>query len=148
MRGISFEIDNEYGNILYDILCGINVSSMFWSISQDEIYKENGKELFTQKNIEGITFLNKIKNERYYTIFAKIVLYSHNFIDEEINDYSEYLNSKAEIVILINDSIYVEIYCKNNDDIEIIKNNAIKIDCSDIEYITDDNDGRTSFNIL
>lgn len=147
MRGISFKINNEYGNVLYDILYGINISNMFWNISRDEIYKENGKDLFTQENLDGIIFLDKIKNERYYTIFAKIVSSSHNFIDEEINDYSDYLNNKAEILILICDSIYVEIYCKNIDDIEIIKNNAMKMDCLDIEYITDDNDGRTRFNI-
>jgi hypothetical protein len=147
MRGISFKINNDYGKVLYDILYGIDVSNMFWNISQDDIYKENKEKLFIKKNLDGVSFLKDIKNEIYYCCFAKIVSSPHDFIDKVIDGYNDYLNSNAETVILICDSIYVEIYCKNTDDIEVIKNNAIKINCLDIEYITDDNDRRKSFNI-
>lgn len=51
------------------------------------------------------------------------------------------------MILLCVDVNYYEIYSKNSSMIEVLKNNAIKSNFDDIEYITKENDGRTRMEV-
>lgn len=58
----------------------------------------------------------------------------------KIDKYEDFINSDCELVLLIVDSSYTSIYCK---DIEILKQlhaNAKMFNVDLLAYITDDND--------
>lgn len=147
MRGISFILNKSEHSILASILDGIDITSLYWSVSEDEIYVDEGENLYIEKKIDGMTFLNIINTDYYFVYFDNIKAYSDNNYSDNINYYDDFLNSNCELVILCSDGIYYEIYSKSEEVIRIIKFNCIKKGFDEIEYITDENDCRTIFSV-
>ncbi|MCD2349064.1 DUF2691 family protein [Clostridium guangxiense] len=149
MRGISFQINGcGHKNILRTILSEIEIEKLWWHISEDEIYNEMDESLLENRYINGETFLKIIKEKSYSVIFANIKAYPPNSTPNDIENYDDFIKSECKLVILCSDVFYYEIYAKNDWMIEIIKNNAIKNNFSNIEYITNENDCRTGFSVI
>jgi hypothetical protein len=147
MRGISFILNKSEHSILASILDGIDITSLYWNVSENEIYVDEGEDLYIEKNIDGMTFLSIINIDYYFVYFANIKAYPDNNYSDNINCYDDFLNSNCELVILCSDGIYYEIYSKSEEMIKIIKFNCIKKCFDEIEYITDENDCRTIFSV-
>lgn len=148
MRGISFNICDCDDNILWSILFGIEIEKLWWHISEEEVYNEMNQSIFKNSYIDGETFLKIIQEKSYTVIFANIKAYPPYSTPNYIENYDEFIKSECKLVILCSDVFYYEIYSKDNSIIEIIKNNAIKNNISDLEYITEENDYRTSFSVI
>lgn len=148
MRGISFKVDSSENYVLASILEGIEIKKLFWSISEEEIYKIEGENLFEEKNIDGEKFLDKISENEYSVIFANIKAYPNTNTTDDINCYEDFLRSSCQLIILCSDIFYYEIYSKSKQMIEIIKSNCIRNAYHEIEYITDENDFRTIFSVI
>ena len=144
LRGIKFLIPNLTDTFISKILEGICVEQYIWKISEDEVYLE-GESLFLSEKLNGQDFRKAINHPRYYVVFANLQAYPVSSDFCELNTYEDYLKSTCEIVVLITDCIFVDIYCKQQADIEIIKTNAVNNYFCDIEYVTDENDIRTDF---
>ncbi|KAF1342305.1 hypothetical protein ABP1_3037 [Bacillus subtilis] len=65
----------------------------------------------------------------------------------QVNTYEEFADSDCELVLLIADNSYVSIYCKNKNIIEKLYFNALQNDFEDVQFITDENDTRTSLTV-
>lgn len=146
IRGISFEIPNERSTVLFKILENINVNKYYWSIEEKEVF-EDVNSYFDKEGYSGKIFY-KIINIPCYAVFLNLRAYYKKKSNEVINNYYDFIKSKCELVVLISDNIYVEIYSKNRDEIDTIKRNAEKNKFINIEYITDENDIRTVFYVL
>ncbi|WP_313237310.1 DUF2691 family protein [Sporosarcina ureae] len=149
MRGVSFEIPNEYGKQLFDILKEVDVSRWGWQIGDGEAYIiENdtlGKDLFgTITHLTGKELMNLISINEYYLIFADLKAYLNVESECKIESYEDFLKSDCQFVLLIVDSSYVTIYSKNKSTIQSLYNQAVAAKYKEIEYITDDNDERTT----
>lgn len=77
IRGISFEIPNEYGKFLEDILKPFKVGDHNWWIGGEESYIiQDGKleALFPRliECMEDETLKNAIKNNDYYLLFQDL----------------------------------------------------------------------------
>lgn len=148
MRGISFKIDDCDEHILWTILCGIEIEKLWWHISEDEVYNEMNQSIFKDSYIDGERFLKIIQEKNYSVISANIKAYPPNSVPKHIEDYNEFIRSECKMVILCSDVFYYEIYAADSSVIETIKSNVIKGNISDLEYITEENDGRTSFSVI
>lgn len=146
MRGISFKVENAYDHILDKIFHKIKTENFIWNISEQEAYKDINKSLFEEEVLENLDFFNYIKSCEYYIISLNLKAYIGEI--GKIGNYNEFLKSNCEIIVLICDSIYVEIYCKNITNIEIIRANALKNNFVEVNYITDENDERNIFSVL
>jgi len=152
IRGISFEIPNEYGRFLEDILKPFKVEDHNWWIGGEESYIiQDGKldALFTGliECMEGETLRNVIKNNDYYLIFQDLKAFPKGSKPIDIRTYDDFLRSNCELALLIVDSSYTTIYCKNVELVEGLYSNARKQDYTNIEYITDENDFRTGLSV-
>ncbi|MGF9977993.1 DUF2691 family protein [Viridibacillus arvi] len=151
-RGISFEIPNEYGTLLGEVLKPIDTTVFSWRIGNGESYivlnDELDKELFSEdrKEIEGAELKNILENNIYYIIFADLQAYTDGEFSD-IETYEEFIESQCEIVLLVVDSCYVTIYCKNKETIELLYKNAAECGYEDIKYITEVNDTRTRLSV-
>lgn len=146
MRGISFNIPNEYGNVLKKIFFDFDIKKYNWYISDIDIYNSDDKNDFSSGLISGISFdnsLNSVKNQ--YIVAITLMAFNGEFAP--IVNYNDFKKSNCDLVVLISDSVFVEIYCKNKDDIEKLKNNALNFGFTNIEYITKENDRRTAFTV-
>lgn len=143
--GIKFKIPNEYGKNLGQILERVDDNNYIWKIDEDEIYNNEATYLFEKKRYTNDDFKKIIDQVDYYTVFANIKLYEKE--DEvRINNYEDFLESSCIFILFITDNIFVEIYSKNKDIIEIIYENALKNKFTDINYITKENYKRKYFS--
>ncbi|TMV43302.1 DUF2691 family protein [Paenibacillus mesophilus] len=70
--------------------------------------------------------------------------------DESIEDvltYEEFLKSQCQLVLIVIDSSYLTVYCKDNKMIDDLYLNAIRKGFEKVEYITDENDFRTRLSV-
>lgn len=151
-RGVSFQIPNEYGNFLWRILQLVEIANYRWQTSGESYFVVEGElddeELFHDYEIvEGAVFEQQLKTNQYYTIFVELKAFPYGKMVNQVNTYEEFADSDCELVLLIADNSYVSIYCKNKNIIEKLYFNALQHDFEDVQFITDENDTRTSLTV-
>ncbi len=121
MIGIEFERPNECNNFLNDLFENINLSNFKINISEDEIYYNNQNICFDKVYVKG-----KFKSN-IYIVFLNLKIYPKNNTDYEIiKNYKDFEKSNCQLMILINDVNFVEIYFKNVNLKNAILNNLEK----------------------
>lgn len=153
IRGISFIVEQGKNRVLCDILNNIDVSKYSWYNikNQQEAWceTENGKqEVFLQGlNYKGEDFKECI-TPKHYIVFLKLEAYLSETNNFDIHTYEEFKNSPCQILLLIYDCEFVEIYAKEKKVIERIYETAQRKKFTEIKYIMDNNDGRRIMDIL
>ena len=148
IRGISFVIQNSR-NILKEIFEEIDIKKYYWYNVEDqsEVWsKVQENEDFRRKCFNGDNFYELIQND-CYVIFLKVQMYLENVNYCNVNTYEEFLNSDCEMIVLIYDSAFVEIYTKKEDMADIFYRIAKKHNYKNVDYITDANDSRVEMNL-
>ncbi|MEH7463057.1 DUF2691 family protein [Bacillus thuringiensis] len=153
IRGITFEIPNDYGQHLADILKPLEITTKNWLVEPEESYLVSNNQLDTpffpdkQEVIGGATMHDLINSKCYYLIFADVKGFAKGKNVTQITTYEEFVNSGCELIVLIADCSYATIYCKNKEMTEKLYENALEMGYENIEYITDENDGRTGMSV-
>lgn len=151
-RGISFELPNESGFFLADILKPIDMTAFSWRLGSGETYKVGNNEftenLFLEdaKIVEGKLLKKLLENHSYYVIFADLQAHPKGKVTE-INTYEEFAKSECELVLLVVDCCYATVYCKSKEKLELLHENAQDCGFENIEIITDENDGSTRLSV-
>lgn len=150
VRGIEFEILQKTTDTLWKILKCIKIENYKWHIidSQEEVWnEEQKKDFFDCKEICGNDFVNKIKTN-HYVVFLKLQAYFTDGVFYDVQTYDEFIKDDCQILLLINDCDFVEIYCKDENISNAIYNHVISNGFKNVKYITNDNDNRTTMNVL
>lgn len=144
-RGVFFKLKDTSKTVLLDILSCIDVENYCWynieSETQvwDKTYKNN---LLASNYYNGATLLKQI-NLEHFAMFVKFQAYFKDGVFADIDIYDDFKNSDCQIMFLIHDCNFVEIYAKDKEVIDKFYNRALKLYCEKVEYITDENDSRT-----
>lgn len=148
-RGVRFQIPNEYGKFIANILEPIDCTHFSWRADfHTEIWKcTDGKldeELFPNPVVNGDEFYDLINNNIYYMIFATIKAFSKKGSSSiRIDTYKDFIASECEIIMLVADCSYTDVYCKDVLLIEKLYDNAKSKAYEYVEYIYEA-DSRTS----
>lgn len=110
-------------------------------LDDQEFFKDNSV-------VEGAVFANHLKTNQYYTIFVELQAYPFGQAVDLVQTYEEFVDSDCELVLLLADSSYVSIYCKDRNVIEKLFINALKNDFEEVQLITDDNDTSQALRII
>lgn len=151
-RGITVDIPNENDNLLWKVLKPIDISSFDWWVGSEESYlvARGGLDeaLFPEEPsvVEGSDLKRLFKDNIYYVIFADLKAYPKGEEVVDIETYEEFKESKCEVVVLVADGDYIQVYAKNQEEIEMMYENAIDQGFY-VEYVTDENDGRTRLSV-
>lgn len=147
--GVHFEIPQVVGNIILDILGCIDIRKYYWhNISrQTETWDGvHGDDFFDNENYSGYDFLSLIKN-KHRIIFLKLQASSSCNYSLNINTYEEFKNSGCDIIMLIYDCEFVEVYAKSSDILKSILKRARELEYLNIGYIDNKYPIRTTMNI-
>lgn len=149
IKGITFEIPQKVTNTLWNILETVDVTEYYWINikNQTETFDEQlADDFLLQECYDGYSF-QKLINCNHYIISLKLQAYtsSHNF--ESIHTYDEFLKSDCQIVILIYDCEFVEIYSKKLSITNSIYQQAIDNGYNNVVFLTDSNDCRSVMDI-
>lgn len=120
---------------------GRNLFCNRWELNDQEFFKDNSV-------VEGAVFANHLKTNQYYTIFVELQAYPFGQAVDLVQTYEEFVDSDCELVLLLADSSYVSIYCKDRNVIEKLFINALKNDFEEVQLITDDNDTSQALRII
>ncbi|PFN27669.1 DUF2691 family protein [Bacillus cereus] len=151
-RGIFVDIPNEYDNLLWKVLKPIQISSFDWWVGSEESYlvARGGLDdaLFPEEPsvVEGLDLKKLVKDNIYYLIFADLKAYPKGEAAVDIETYEEFKESKCEVVVLVVDSQYIQIYAKDQKAIKLMYENAMNQGFY-VEYVTDENGGRTRLSV-
>lgn len=149
IRGISFQIPQANTNTLYKILNGLNITEYDWQYiaDQSEVWDVSStKDFFLQTYYTGDSFLNLIQ-QNHYIIFLKLQAYLQPDQPENIHTYSDFIKSNCQLLLLIYDCEYVEIYAKSQTAIAAIQRSIQENGWQETCIITDYNDRRTKMDI-
>ena len=104
-------------------------------------------DLFDSRCYDGKDFLECIKSN-HFVVFLKMQAYYKNGNFFDIHTYDDFIKSDCQLILLVYDCSYVEFYSKDQIEITAIYNNALKHNYLDINFITDNNDMRKTFDLL
>ncbi|MEY8351310.1 DUF2691 family protein [Bacillus cereus] len=153
-RGVRFLIpdekssDQNIGDILQPIPCGLYK----WDIGFTETYcyKENeitNDSIFGEQDVLDGNELERLVNDQtYLAIFVELKAFPKIATVSDIVDYEDFVNSECEIVVLLIDCYYVDVYCKDIQLTEDVYHYAQQNGYTNIEYI-DENDERTEMYV-
>ena len=154
--GVSFEISQSEVHNLELILKPIDVANYRWLNirGQTESFLfpfEQNIELFDQELFDA-AYLSERIQQKHFIIFLKLQAYrsdesNTNADFNNIDTFEEYINSNCQMVILIYDCEYVEIYSKNEQELHNFYLNALRSNFSNVCMITEENMWRTRMNI-
>lgn len=147
MIGIRFEIPNNYGNYLRDILKNLNLENYYWNIFDSEILDKKGNNLFSDNNY-NIKMEDIFNNKDYYLIFANFQGYQNKNNFNNITSYTDFLKSDCEIIIIVVDSIYIDIFIKNLEVLQLIKKNVYDNKYSNVKILYNLNDTFRAFKSI
>jgi len=152
-RGIRFEIPNAYGRFLGEILKPMEVSNFDWFIGEEESYfvvdDTLGDDLFPDviMGMNGEELQKIIDDNEYYLIFANLKAFPKGSQITDVITYEDYVESECQMVLLVIDSIYVTVYCKDLEKVEELYNHINRQGFESLEYLTDENDTRTILSV-
>lgn len=149
IRGIEFLRTESYDRFLYDMFQNIPLEKYDLYIRDIDIAmgNESIKDIELPECMRGEDFLKAVDEKSYLTIFIDITAYPKGTQKEELEVYEDFLDSKCEIVFLVCDVEYVEIYTKDDDILHQFAKNAEKVGCKDLMMKTAENDGRTRLSV-
>lgn len=148
IRGLRFKIPNEYNFFINKITDGIDKDMYIWKIFEDQVFGENCDFIFDSDIYIGKEFNEIISKSPYYLTALNLQVFPCETNIQQVKNYNEFLNSNCELVFLMCDVIFVDIYSKSMRIIEIIRLNAQNNNFQEIEYITDENDRIKEFECM
>ena len=146
MRGVEFKRTSDVEAPLSKLFNKINLEEYNWVVLENEIVRNN-VNLDLPDVIYGEQFKEVLFGQNDMIIFLNIQAYPKNSNPAEIANYNDYLNSECEIVFLITDLYWVEVYAKNKNILYQFIENGDQCLCKDNKIRTDQQDGRTRFTI-
>jgi len=149
-RGISFEIPNNHGKFLREILSPIDIASFNWSIDGESYLVKNGElkePLLPDEVMDGSALAERVENNLYYSIFADLKAFPKDKKIKEIDTYDEFLKSNCQLVLLLVDCSFVTIYSKDSCSLELLYKHAKSLGFDGLEYVTEENDERIRLSV-
>jgi Protein of unknown function (DUF2691). len=146
LRGIEFRFPDSHDFNLDRLFRHINLDNYDWYICEHEIIKDD-KNMAISEFIDSKGF-NEIISEESLIILVNIQAYPKGAERITLEVYEDFKNSACEIIFLITDVNFVEIYAKNKGIIMQFIENAVQCGCENILIKTDKDDGRTRLSVI
>ena len=141
MIGLEFEFIENHNNLLMNIFENIDLKLYKLYFEQQEIVRKNtNKKLLTC--MPGDLFKHEITSNNIQQIVElNLRMYQNDKSNEQIDTYKDFLASSCELILLICDAKYVEVYIKDK---QLQKQILENINVNKIDYTikTLENDGR------
>ena len=131
MIGLEFEFVESHNNLLINIFENIDLKLYNFYFEQQEIIRKN-----LNNKLPAYMSGNLFKQEITSNNIQKIVeinlrMYQNDKSDEQIDTYKDFLASNCELILLIWDARYVEIYIKDK---QLQKQILENIEVNKIDY--------------
>ena len=146
MRGIEFESDFGYGDVLNDLFFNISLNDYVFFMVEDEVFRECG--LIEIPSVADVTFLGEMRACAPYFVFSlNLQAYPIGASKQKINTYEDFEKSPCQFIVLIVDGRSFEIYAKDEQLLLCFIKNIIKLGGKNIKIKTIHEDGRVRMSV-
>lgn len=145
LRGICFETSDMKTEIINKIFLSLNIDIYKWKVNNYQAWKADSRfELFEMETYSGKEIRRIISEPSGLILILSMLAFNGEI--SEIKTYNDFQKSNCILAVLLTDANYVDIYCKDINLLTQIEKNVRSFPgFSNIDYITDENDQRTSF---
>ncbi len=141
MIGLEFEWNKE-NNLIKEFVSSLMTSDYEWYVMENEIISNN--HIFAlEKKYSGENFKKIWENNFDLIYFLNVQVYLKNSKVKKIINYCDYKNSSCQLMLLISDIYYVEIYSKDSKILKPILDRKIE----NLEIKTEKKDNRTIMKV-
>lgn len=144
VRGIEFSLRKHDHEILKKLFGGFDVNKYTWDVFNEQAWDENYKCLFENRTYCGDEF--RLALLKPASIVMLIQFYAFEGCVKNIESYEDYLLSDCKLMFFVIDESFIDIYCKEKEDLDYFFNTAVQLNVKFLEYITDKNDKRTGYS--
>jgi len=139
IRAISYKLPNKWSNLLVQVFDEVPVEDYDWQLRDMDVYIHpyGSGWLFNHETYNGCEFKRLVECNKYY-ILALGLIASTVQSDEKVHDLESFSQSTANFALLIYDSIYVQVYVKDDEMYEMFHRAAIKHEFSSIRELPQD----------
>ena len=151
MIGIEVVLDEKLNSVRFilDILHLLKLEQSYFRIGDiDIVYNSSKNTCCLENNVYShntvLSFLSEIKHLNFLSLFA--------FETESdvclVDNYTQFYNSRCELVLLCADSIFFELYAKKKSDIQIVMKICKKYGQNNVTFKRLDDDKRKRFSVI
>ncbi len=152
LKGIFLQADREKQPFaLRWILHCSDVEKYDWYniMSQNETWADaSGAEFLDEKFYTGKALSQRMEQDYLMIIFLKLQAYLKSGIFYDIHTYEDFLASDCQLLILISDDDYFDIYSKDQTSIQTLYQMAFSEPFIDVKLLTTENDQRYKLDVL
>lgn len=141
VRGIRCCFSDQSDPVEFFKFADIDMSDEAFWIVDSMTYCEGDEWSNVENSIDFEQFKELNAISRGY-LWLLMHIYPKDVTVKSIDTYGDFLKSDCEMIVLLYDSAYVDVYCKNKEWIEKMYNKLRTIAGSEFDLITDDNDMR------
>jgi len=148
IRGVHVETTiSTAGGLIYEMLAGIAEEYLCYNLeSQYEAFMISIADAFAGETLsESYDALSDNQNGFFISLKLQFFRAEDQFC--EVSNYQEFLDSDCQILLLLYDCVYYDIYVKGEKRSEDIYQSIDKSILRELSYITDDNDTRTKMSV-
>jgi hypothetical protein len=125
IRGIRYKIPNENSGYLRLIFDGISLEDYFWCLRNNDVHLKNNDVLFKHDAYDGSEFKKTIEQDEYYMVFLGLLAFPSQ-TNENVYDYSSFMNSTAVFFVMIVDCIFVDVYIKDAETLALFRKAPVR----------------------
>lgn len=150
IKGIRFEISSDSKKSFFEIFATQAIEEYHWHIIHDqtEVWDSSFENNFFKSDVYIGSDLKRFIQNDQLVIFVKMQAYCTPTLPINISTFEEFIKSDCCLILLLYDCKYVEIYSKNEQISKDLFRTAILNNFINVDYITRENDQRTSLDII
>ena len=123
----------------------IGLDRYYFKVVDDAVFS-HGKRIEIMENF-SVNYFQEMIEKSFVGERLVLHLYPKNTDYEEIDNYEDYKKSKCEMIILLYDFYYLEIYCKNQAWIQKLMHTASNTPGAVVEEKYEETDTRTTMYV-
>lgn len=119
-RGIRFQTDPGNHISLIDIFKTLQLEEFYWHYDNAQVFGIRNPDLLfeTQGFMQGSQLKDILTTNEFMAIFAEFIGYRRVEDITEIYVWEEFIDSNAEVAVLIADCYFIDVYLKNPEQIQ------------------------------
>lgn len=131
------------GDILRRLFEGFDCSKYTWDVDNEHAIDENNNNLFESRVYTGEDFGQAVNKKA-----ASVTVVSFKAFDgkvEKIDSFDDYLDSDCQLMLYVIDGDFIDIYCKNEEDLKFFYDRAKLLEAEELCYAGCNEDMRSAF---
>lgn len=147
LRGVECVFANDWDVRDFLSFSGIDLANHYFSVVDDSMFMFlNGKPIKLPSQFSPAYFQD-LMHQPFWGQYFILHLYPEGSPTEEIDTYEDFLHSHCEMIVLLYDRAYVEIYCKDSAWTQILFQRGTEIPGAHVTKKYDDTDTRTEMYV-